>query len=211
VKNRSFSLIILCVWACILSACITIKVVNPTQVPLPPTIRPLPTHTNTPSSPLPSQTPLPTFTPIILPPTSTPSQGATSIKIFLIALEDNGSTGKKIGCNDSVIPVLINIEPTLAVLKASLNELLKLEGQREYGLSGLYNSLYQSHLSIDSLNIVNREAIIKLKGTFTLGGVCDDPRAKAQLEETALQFNTIDRVSIFINDIPLDQLLSGRG
>jgi hypothetical protein len=205
VKNRPLASIIFCVLAGILSACVTISFQNPTPTSIPATAQPLPTN------PIPSQTPLPTFTPIILPPTSTPSQGATSIKIYLIALEDNGISGKKIGCNDSAVPVFINIEPTVAVLKASLIELLKLEGKREYGQSGLTNSLYQSHLSIESLNIVNREAIIKLSGTLTSGGVCDDPRIKAQLEETALQFSTIDKVSIFINNIPLDQLLSGRG
>lgn len=200
--------IVICGLACIITACVTISIQNPTPTSIPPNSQPLPTKT---ISPLPSLSPLSTFTPIILLPTSTPSQGSTSIKIFLIALEDNGATGKKIGCNDSVVPVIMNIEPTLAVLKASLTELLKLQGERNYGTSGFYNSLYQSHLSIDSLNIVNREAIIKLKGTLTLGGVCDDPRAKAQLEETALQFNTIVKVSIFINGIPLAQLLSGQG
>lgn len=201
-KKCFFILIVPCILAWTLSACVTITFKNPTPTSIPPTALPLPTPTSIPPSPLPSLMPLPT---------STPSQGATSIKIFLIALDDNGATGKKIGCNDSVIPVLINIEPTLAVLKASLNELLKLEGQRDYSLSGLYNSLYQSHLTIDILNIVNREAIIKLRGTLTLGGVCDNPRVKAQLEETALQFNTVDKVSVFINDIPLDQILSGQG
>ena len=44
-----------------------------------------------------------------------------------------------------------------------------------------------------------------------LGGVCDDPRIKAQLEESALQFNTVDKASVFINGVPLDQLLSGQG
>ena len=207
-KKWLSDLIVLCILAWILSACVTITFQNPTSTYLPPTAQPFSTNT---TSPLPSQTPLPTFTPIILPPTSTPSQGATSIKIFLIALDDNGGSGKKIGCNDSIVPVPINIEPTLEVLRASLKELFKLEGQREYGLSGLYNSLYQSHLNIDSLNIVNREAVIKLRGTLTPGGVCDDPRVKAQLEETALQFNTIDKVSIFINGISLDQFLSGQG
>ena len=191
-------------FAILLSACVSIQLRQPTLPPAP-TIRPLPTNLP------PSLTPLPTFTPIVLPPTSKPASGATSIKIFLIAMNDNGATGKKIGCNDSAIPVLIHIEPTLGVLRASLKELFKLEGEREYGLSGLYNSLYQSHLSIDSLNIVNREAIIKLSGNLISGGVCDDPRIQAQLEETALQFNTIDKVSIFINGIPLAQQLSGRG
>ncbi len=201
-KKQACLLIIICFLTWALSACVTITLKDPTQTPLLPTARPLPTNTSIPPTPLPSLTPSPT---------PTTSQGATSVKIFLIALNDNGASGKKIGCNDSVIPVLIYIDPTLGVLRASLNELFKMEGQREYGLSGLYNSLYQSHLSIDSLNIINREAIVKLKGTLSSGGVCDDPRIKAQLEEAALQFKTIDRVSVFINGIPLDQVLSGQG
>ena len=201
-KKQGFILIIICLLTWVLSACVRITLQDPTQTPLPPTARPLPSNTSIPPTPLPSQAPSPT---------STTSQGATSVKIFLIAVNDNGVSGKKIGCNDSVVPVLIYIDPTLGVLRASLNELFKMEGQKEYGLSGLYNSLYQSHLSIDSLNIVNREAIVKLKGTLSSGGVCDDPRIKAQLEEAAPQFKTIDRVSVFINGIPLDQVLSGRG
>jgi hypothetical protein len=201
-RKRTFFLIILCVLTWILSACVTVTFENPTSTAFPATAQPLPTNTRIPLSPLPSLAPLPI---------STPSQGATRIKIFLIALNDNGATGKKIGCNDSVVPVLITIDPTLGVLRVALNELFKLEGQREYGLSGLYNSLYQSHLSIVSLNIVNRETIINLKGNLAPGGVCDDPRIKAQLEEIALQFNTIDKVSVFINGVPLDQYLSGQG
>jgi hypothetical protein len=187
-------------FAILFSACVTIQLTEPTRLPPAPTIRPQPTLA-----------PKPTFTPIIIPPTSTTVPGATNIKVFLIALNDNGASGKKIGCNDSLVPVLVQIDPTLAVLKASLIELFRLQGQMYYGSSGLYNSLYQSNLSIDSLNIINREAIIRLKGTLTLGGVCDDPRAKAQLEEIALQFSTIDKASVFINGVPLNQLLSGQG
>jgi hypothetical protein len=199
VKNKFLALISLGLFTWILIGCMTITIQHPTPTSIPATPQPLPTITK---SPLPSLTPSPT---------SAPSKGGNSIKIFLIALEDNGTTGKKIGCNDSVVPVSINIEPTLGVLRASFVELLKLEGQSYYGLSVLYNSLYQSKLSIVSLNIVNREAILNLKGTLASGGVCDDPRIQAQLEETALQFNTIDRVSIFINGIPLAHLLSGQG
>jgi hypothetical protein len=201
-KKQAYLLIIICILVWVLSACVTITLKDPTQTQLPTTARPLPTNTSIPP------TPLPTLTPSVTP---TISKGATSVKIFLIAVNDNGVSGKKIGCNDSVVPVLMYIDPTLGVLRASLNELFKMEGQREYGSSGLYNSLYQSHLSIDSLNIVNREAIVKLKGSLSSGGVCDNPRIKAQLEEAALQFKTIDRVSVFINGIPLNQVLSGQG
>ena len=191
----------------IASACITFQFASPTQTPhvinatpLPP----LPTSTN-PAPPPPTATP--TLTPI--PPTVIPPSGANLVKIFLIAVGDNGIAGKKIGCGDSLVAVEVAIQPTLAVLRAALTELFKLEGQSSYGESGLYNALYQSHLSIESLNIVNREAIVRLEGTLIQGGECDAPRVKAQLEEIALQFaTTVNRVSVFINGVALDQLLS---
>ena len=63
--------------------------------------------------------------------------------MYLIAIEDGGQSGPQIGCNDSVIPVVIDIEPTIAPLTAAINRLLSLDEQY-YGESGLYNALYQS-------------------------------------------------------------------
>ena len=189
----------------LLAGCVTIQFTNPTSLPPAPTLKPPPT-----SQP-PTLAPLPTFTPITIPPTKTIASGATNVNIFLVAIGDNGASGKKIGCNDSLVAVEVQIEPTLGVLRAALTKQFTLQGQMYYGSSGLYNSLYQSNLSIESLNIVNREAIIQLKGSLVLGGVCDNPRVKAQLEESALQFSTVDKASVFINGVPLDQLLSGQG
>jgi hypothetical protein len=133
----------------------------------------------------------------------------TRTYIFLIALEDNGQSGEMIGCNDSVIPVVVDIEPTVAPLTAALNELLSL-GEQYYGQSGLYNALYQSNLNVQGVDIDNREAIIHLTGNLQLGGACDNPRVLAQLEETALQYATVDSVSITVNGQPLESLLSGQ-
>jgi len=129
--------------------------------------------------------------------------------IFLIALEDNGQSGEMIGCNDSVIPVVVDIEPTVAPLTAALNELLGL-GEQYYGQSGLYNALYQSNLSVQGVDIDNREAIIHLTGNLQPGGACDNPRVLSQLEETAVQYATVDSVSITVNGQPLESLLSGQ-
>lgn len=179
-----------------LAAYVSISFRNLTPIVTPGTITPI--------SPKPTNT--------IMPPTQTPQPaGADRVKIFLIAVGDNGVSGKQVGCGDSLVPVDMAISPTLAVLQAGLTELFKLEGQKYYGQSGLYNALYQSHLTITSLNIVNREAIISLAGTLSIAGDCDDPRIKNQLEAIALQFNTIDKVSVYINGVSLDQLLSGRG
>jgi hypothetical protein len=127
----------------------------------------------------------------------------------LLALEDNGQSGEMIGCNDSVIPVVVDIEPTVAPLTAALNELLSL-GEQYYGQSGLYNALYQSNLNVQGVDIDNREAIIHLTGNLQLGGACDNPRVLAQLEQTALQYATVDSVSITVNGQPLESLLSGQ-
>jgi hypothetical protein len=131
----------------------------------------------------------------------------TRTNIFLIAVGDAGSSGKEIGCGDSVIPVEVVIEPTIAPLTEALNELFALDS-REYGQSGLYNALYRSDLIVEGIDIENREAIIALSGEVVVGGTCDIPRVKAQLRQTALQYDTIDSVSIFVNDQPLDEVLS---
>ncbi len=148
----------------------------------------------------------------VLPPISTPppatSAGTTRVKIFLIAIDDNGKSGKKIGCGDSVIAVDRNIAATQTPLAAALNELLAIH-DRLYGQSGLYNSLYQSTLKLDSATIVGGKATINITGKTQLGGVCDNPRVKAQIEETALQFSAVTQVAVFINNIPIDQVLSG--
>ncbi|MFW6135432.1 MAG: GerMN domain-containing protein [Chloroflexota bacterium] len=143
-------------------------------------------------------------------PTPTPSSTRllTRTNVYLIAVGDAGESGDEIGCDDSLLPVEVEIEPTQAPLTAALNRLLTIEG-REYGEVELYNALYQSDLVLDSVTIDDGEAVIRLSGTLTLGGVCDEPRVRAQLRATALQYRTVDRVSIFIDGTPLDELLGG--
>jgi hypothetical protein len=128
--------------------------------------------------------------------------------IYLVALEDAGATGEEIGCGDSLIPVEIAIEPTIAPLTAALENLFEIDSEF-YGQSGLYNPFYNSDLTVDGIDIVNREAQINLSGNLSVGGTCDTPRIEASLEQTALQYSTIDTVTITINGEPLGDVLSG--
>ncbi len=144
--------------------------------------------------------PAPTLEPTVAGPT-------TRVKIFLIALDDNGKSGKKIGCDDSVIGVERVIAATTAPLRAALDELLTLR-DRNYGQSGLINVLYQSRLQVESVSIASAKATIHLSGTLRLSGVCDNPRVEAQIEETALQFSTVRDVQVFLNNVALDKALS---
>jgi hypothetical protein len=132
------------------------------------------------------------------------------VRIYLIALEDNGQSGEKVGCDDSVVPVEVEVPYTRGVLRAALGKLLSLREQY-YGQSGLYNALYQSSLQVENVVIEGGVATINLTGTLMLGGVCDNPRVKAQIEETALQFSTVREVRVFVNGVPLDDLLSQQG
>ena len=140
-----------------------------------------------------------------VPPTSTAVQ--QTVKIFLIALEDNGQSGILVGCGDSAVPVTVIIPRTQGVLKAALEKLLSIKEQY-YGESGLYNALYQSDLELQSVTIDQGKAVIHLTGTVMLGGVCDAPRVEAQIIQTALQFSTVSDVEVFIDDIPLEDVLS---
>lgn len=131
----------------------------------------------------------------------------TKANIYLIAIEDNGTIGKKLETGDSVVPVEVELKQTDKPLKAALNELLKIKEQK-YGESGLYNALYQSNLTVESAEIKDGEAEVHLSGNFKLGGVMDNPRAKAQLEETAKQFDNVNSVKIYIGNKTIDEALS---
>ncbi|MEZ4728470.1 MAG: GerMN domain-containing protein [Caldilineaceae bacterium] len=126
----------------------------------------------------------------------------TRTNIYLVALEDRGQSGMEIGCGDSVIPVEVEIEPTIAPLTAALGALFSIN-ERFYGQSGLYNALYRSNLAVDRIDITNGVASIYLVGQLQVGGVCDEPRVRAQIEETALQYYTVDEVQIYVNGEPL--------
>jgi spore germination protein GerM len=212
-----------------LIACNASGAVQPTAT-LPPTVTPTLVMTATtsasvtsaPPSAVPSSTATtgsaaPTATtkpaqPTAVPPTAQPtSAGVSEVNIYLIAVGDNGASGPLVGCGDSVVAVKRQLSaPTRAPLRAALEQLLSLHDEN-YGQSGLRNALYGSNLAIDNVTIENEVAKIALSGTMSLAGECDDPRFKAQLEYTALQFSTVKSVEITVNDQPLDKLLGGQG
>lgn len=132
--------------------------------------------------------------------------GFDQTQIYLVAVGDAGQSGQQFGCGDSLVPVTVEIEPTLGILTAALEQLVNLDEQF-YGESGLYNALYQSDLTLEDVQIEEGEAQISLSGEIMQGGACDTPRIQAQLEETALQFATVDQVTILVNGLPLDEVI----
>lgn len=141
---------------------------------------------------------------------ATPAAGmASRVQMYLIAIGDNGKSGKKVGCGDSLLGITRKIPPTMTPLTAVIR--MEIRNHRQfYGRSGLYNALYQSRLDLQRATVVNGTATIHLTGKLRLGGACDAPRIRAQLRHTALQFPTVQRVFVYVNGTSLSKALSTR-
>lgn len=211
-----------------LSACGQFDVViEPIATPLPSLTAVIPTITPVDTA-VPTQPVIPTATLVIpsatlfvptatqaqqVPPAATTAAPTTAaeqmVKIVLIELEGNGQSGPLVGCGDSAIPINVTIPRTQGVLRAALERLFSAK-QQFYGESGYYNALYQSDLRVDQVVIEQGTATIHLSGSVVLGGTCDAPRVQAQIEQTALQFSTVSDVEVFVNGIPLADVLSSQ-
>lgn len=171
-----------------------------------PSVTPTTTATAPPSSAPPSSAPVsPPATQEPTPP-GLPEQVAP-LTIYYVAIDDNGVSGPRIGCGDSLVatttaPVRFTdqVGPSVGTLLANKS--------RDVGLSGLVNVLYQSNLSYVGGELDGSTITIYLTGQFMLGGVCDIPRAKAQLEYTAMTAAGATSARVFVNGRPIDEVLS---
>jgi hypothetical protein len=129
------------------------------------------------------------------------AQNSQSINIYLVAVSDNGKTGKKIGCGDSLIAVTRTIKKTAAPLTAAIRELLQTPQHPNVdGTPDLENFWKGRNLKVRSVSLVNRTATIQLSGVVSVAGVCDEPRIASQIDATARQFPTVKRVKVFIGN-----------
>lgn len=132
----------------------------------------------------------------------------TEVKVYLVALGDNGKNGKKIGCDDSLVSITRKVPATASPLKAAMLELLadREPDKKEIDLN-LGN--YWRGLQLKSASIKKGTAVIHLRGEAPrVAGICDEPRIKGQIIETAKQFPNVKNVKVFINGKPMDKLIS---
>jgi spore germination protein GerM len=137
----------------------------------------------------------------------TPAKTMT-VKVYYIDTNVPNQNGS-VGCGDEAIGVDKPIVPTASLLETALEILLSSDQSLMEG-AGLYNALANQNWELESVSIINEEAIIKFYGKFVGMGVCENPRIKAQIEKTALQFSTVKKVSIFVGGISLDELMSAK-
>ena len=144
----------------------------------------------------------PTTTPI-------PNQKMQTLKMTLVAINDNGKLGRKIGCGDSAVMVDIDVPVSDKPIGAALGKLFELRSS-SYGANKLYNALGNSQLQVASTDNVDGRVLVKLVGSVALGGVCDGPRAVAQIQDTVSQFSWSKNAVITINGAPLESLANMR-
>jgi hypothetical protein len=127
------------------------------------------------------------------------SSGETgqTIKIYLVAVGDDGKSGRKIGCGDSLVAITRSIKKNPAPLTATIRELL-ITPEHTEGTPRLENFWKGRNLKIKSVSVRNGTATIQLSGEVFVAGVCDVPRIQGQIEETARQFPTVKKVKVFI-------------
>lgn len=134
------------------------------------------------------------------------------IVVYYVKLDDGGKSGKLIGCNDS----LVAVEKTTTssdLLKTAIKNLLADHSQNESANNlnnsgSLYNALYLSSLDLENIIYEENKIIVRLSGNLKMGGECDNPRVKAQIEETVRQYAGGKEIEILINNNSLDSLLS---
>lgn len=121
-----------------------------------------------------------------------------AVKIATLAGDDydGAITGEKKGC-DIVRMVYRYIEPTSAILNATMKELFAYKDQFDYAPGNFVAS--QKDLKFEKATLEEGTAKIYLTGKVEYAGVCDNSRLEGQITETAKQFDTVYDVKIYLN------------
>ena len=134
--------------------------------------------------------------------------GTTEVKVYLVALGDDGKNGKKVGCEDSLVPLTRKVQATAAPLKAAILELFA-DREPDKKETDLNLGNYWRGMQLKSVSLKKGTAVIHLTGEAPrVAGICDVPRIEGQIIETARQFRAVRRVKVFINGKPMGELIS---
>jgi spore germination protein GerM len=140
----------------------------------------------------------------------TPGQKTQEVKVFLVVVGDDGYSGKRIGCSDSLVAVPRTINKTVTPLNAALVVLLAMphETKRAMPKEPLGNYVLGPDLKLSSVSIRKGTATIRFSGAISVAGICDEPRITEQINATAMQFPTVKRVKVFVGNKTLEDAIS---
>lgn len=125
-------------------------------------------------------------------------EGTMPVRLYFARLNDNGQTGKPIGCGDSIVSKTVYLPLSLThPLEDSLVRLLNYAPANGIVPGTDFYTVVAS-TTLARVTIASSTAQISLKGSAG-AGICDTPRFLAQIQETALQFPTVRDVQICLN------------
>lgn len=117
-----------------------------------------------------------------------------SVIVFLTAEKDEYK-GKdaymEFGCGSVLVPVRRELTKTQSDLAEALVQLLTIK-QMQYEEQGLRNAVAPSAptMKLTNIHYEGQTRVIEFEGQFLSAGTCDDPRIKAQIEETVKLYVT---------------------
>ncbi|HEX8688311.1 MAG TPA: GerMN domain-containing protein [Pyrinomonadaceae bacterium] len=118
------------------------------------------------------------------------------VRLYLVALDDRGRRGRKIGCDDSLVPVTRRAAAGGDRLKAAVEALI---AEPREGGGGLNNYWHSEDLRVASATVRGGTATVRVRGTLPVAGVCDEPRIEEQIKATARQFRGVRSARVFLN------------
>lgn len=142
------------------------------------------------------------------PGTGTGEASGAGTAVYYVAIDDGGRSGVRFGCNDSLVAVHNADSSITEPLQAAMSRLLSGTGATPAG--GLYNALAASSLQYVSGYLDGTTVVVNLTGAVQPGGVCDLPRIEAQLTHTAVTAVGAVRAEIYVNGVPLAEVLGLR-
>ncbi|MGO2124464.1 GerMN domain-containing protein [Glutamicibacter arilaitensis] len=132
-----------------------------------------------------------------------------ALTLFYVAVGDEGKSGPKIGCGDSLVSAETGPEEFTNQVEAAITALLA-DDKEELGGSGLRNALAGSDLSYASSVVDGDVVTVELNGTVSSGGTCDDPRIIGQLKYTAMTAAGTGEAEILVEGEKIEKVLSAK-
>ena len=111
------------------------------------------------------------------------------------------TSGGDVGCGDKIIFAPHTVEPkTTAVLDATYRTLFELKEFPEIKEDNVRNVVgSEMKLIYEGVSLKDRVARLQLSGMTETIAHCSVPAFRAQIEQAALQFNTVNTLEVYIN------------
>ncbi|KKP38267.1 MAG: hypothetical protein UR28_C0019G0022 [Candidatus Peregrinibacteria bacterium GW2011_GWF2_33_10] len=134
------------------------------------------------------------------------------VNLYFVALEDKGIKGEKIGCDDSLVPIKVQIDKSDRIEIEIVYALEKLFSKTKnlYQSQSLYNSLSNFDMKVENVIIGNKQVTVSLVGQYSVSGVCEIPRIENQLKKTVAQFGEFKDITILINGKKMEDVFSSK-